>query len=110
VHADETGWAYRPRQCLAVGVFTSKNVTIYAIRYSSRQRRAGRTFGETLTVCSLWMALNSYDVLEYGRGNATLICYGGSRRMIARPRTRPWLSTWPLSSDRARRHGFGEPS
>jgi len=79
VHADETGWRIG-RVNAWLWVFYLENVTIYAIRYSRGSDVPEDIWGRPLTVCSLLDGLNSYDVLEYRKGNATLICYGGSRR------------------------------
>jgi transposase len=74
VHADETGWRIG-RVNSWLWVFTSANVTIYAIRYSRGSDVPQDILGESFDGVLIVDGLNSYDVLEYTKGqcNAHLL-------------------------------------
>jgi transposase len=74
VHADETGWRIG-RVNAWLWVFSSKNVTIYAIRYSRGGDVPTEILGDAFEGILIVDGLNSYDVLEYTKGqcNAHLL-------------------------------------
>jgi transposase len=74
VHADETGWRIG-RVNAWLWVFSSKNVTIYAIRYSRGSDVPAEILGDSFDGILVVDGLNSYDVLEYTKGqcNAHLL-------------------------------------
>jgi transposase len=74
VHADETGWRIG-RVNAWLWVFSSKNVTIYAIRYSRGGDVPTEILGDSFDGILVVDGLNSYDVLEYTKGqcNAHLL-------------------------------------
>jgi transposase len=74
VHADETGWRIG-RVNAWLWVFSSPNVTIYAIRYSRGSDVPQEILGDTFDGVLIVDGLNSYDVLEYTKGqcNAHLL-------------------------------------
>src|SRR5271170_348797 len=74
VHADETGWRIG-RVNAWLWVFSSKNVTIYAIRYSRGSDVPAEILGASFDGVLVVDGLNSYDVLEYTKGqcNAHLL-------------------------------------
>jgi len=74
VHADETGWRIG-RVNAWLWVFTSNNVTIYAIRYSRGSDVPEDILGATFDGVLIVDGLNSYDVLAYTKGqcNAHLL-------------------------------------
>jgi len=74
VHADETGWRIG-RVNAWLWVFSSQNVTIYAIRYSRGGDVPQEILGDTFDGVLIVDGLNSYDVLEYTKGqcNAHLL-------------------------------------
>jgi transposase len=74
VHADETGWRIG-RVNSWLWVFSSQNVTIYAIRYSRGSDVPLEILGASFDGVLIVDGLNSYDVLEYSKGqcNAHLL-------------------------------------
>ena len=74
VHADETGWRIG-RVNSWLWVFSSANVTIYAIRYSRGGDVPEEILGAAFDGVLIVDGLNSYDVLEYTKGqcNAHLL-------------------------------------
>ena len=74
VHADETGWRIG-RVNAWLWVFSSKNVTIYAIRYSRGGEVPAEILGDAFDGILIVDGLNSYDVLDYTKGqcNAHLL-------------------------------------
>lgn len=74
VHADETGWRIG-RVNSWLWVFSSANVTVYAIRYSRGSDVPQEILGDRFDGVLIVDGLNSYDVLEYTKGqcNAHLL-------------------------------------
>lgn len=74
VHADETGWRIG-RVNAWLWVFSSANVTIYAIRYGRGGDVPEEILGAAFDGVLIVDGLNSYDVLEYTKGqcNAHLL-------------------------------------
>ena len=74
VHADETGWRIG-RVNAWLWVFSSPDVTIYAIRYSRGGDVPQEILGDSFDGVLIVDGLNSYDVLEYTKGqcNAHLL-------------------------------------
>jgi transposase len=74
VHADETGWRIG-RVNSWLWVFSSAEVTVYAIRYSRGSDVPQEILGDSFDGMLIVDGLNSYDVLEYTKGqcNAHLL-------------------------------------
>lgn len=67
VHADETGWRVSRRNAW-LWVFTSKDITIYAIRFSRGSEVPAGMLGEDFDGVLIVDGLASYDVLECVKG------------------------------------------
>lgn len=67
VHADETGWRVSRRSAW-LWVFASKDITIYAIRFSRGHEVPADMLGEDFSGVLIVDGLASYDVLECVKG------------------------------------------
>jgi hypothetical protein len=67
VHADETGWRVERRNAW-LWVFASKDITIYAIRFSRGHEVPADMLGDDFTGVLIVDGLASYDVLECVKG------------------------------------------
>jgi len=83
VHADETGWRIG-RVNAWLWVFSSKNVTIYAIRYSRGGDVPAEILGDAFEGILVVDGLNSYDVLEYTKGQCNAHLLRRVKEMIAK--------------------------
>jgi len=83
VHADETGWRIG-RVNAWLWVFSSKNVTIYAIRYSRGGDVPTEILGDAFDGILIVDGLNSYDVLEYTKGQCNAHLLRRVKEMIAK--------------------------
>ena len=83
VHADETGWRIG-RVNAWLWVFSSQNVTIYAIRYSRGGDVPADILGATFDGILVVDGLNSYDVLEYTKGQCNAHLLRRVKEMIAK--------------------------
>jgi transposase len=83
VHADETGWRIG-RVNAWLWVFSSKNVTIYAIRYSRGGDVPTEILGNTFDGILIVDGLNSYDVLEYTKGQCNAHLLRRVKEMMAK--------------------------
>jgi transposase len=83
VHADETGWRIG-RVNAWLWVFSSKNVTIYAIRYSRGGDVPTEILGDAFDGILVVDGLNSYDVLEYTKGQCNAHLLRRVKEMIAK--------------------------
>jgi transposase len=83
VHADETGWRIG-RVNAWLWVFSSKNVTIYAIRYSRGGDVPTEILGDAFDGILIIDGLNSYDVLAYTKGQCNAHLLRRVKEMIAK--------------------------
>ena len=83
VHADETGWRIG-RVNAWLWVFSSPNVTIYAIRYSRGGDVPTEILGDTFDGVLVVDGLNSYDVLEYTKGQCNAHLLRRVKEMISK--------------------------
>jgi transposase len=83
VHADETGWRIG-RVNAWLWVFSSKNVTIYAIRYSRGGDVPTEILGDAFDGILIVDGLNSYDVLAYTKGQCNAHLLRRVKEMIAK--------------------------
>ena len=83
VHADETGWRIG-RVNAWLWVFSSPNVTIYAIRYSRGGDVPTEILGDSFDGVLVVDGLNSYDVLEYTKGQCNAHLLRRVKEMIAK--------------------------
>lgn len=83
VHADETGWRIG-RVNAWLWVFSSPNVTIYAIRYSRGGDVPTEILGDAFDGVLIIDGLNSYDVLEYTKGQCNAHLLRRVKEMIAK--------------------------
>jgi transposase len=83
VHADETGWRIG-RVNAWLWVFSSKNVTIYAIRYSRGSDVPAEILGDSFDGILIVDGLNSYDVLTYTKGQCNAHLLRRVKDMIAK--------------------------
>jgi hypothetical protein len=67
VHADETGWRVSRRNAW-LWVFASKDITIYAIRFSRGHEVPAEMLGDDFSGVLIVDGLSSYDVLECVKG------------------------------------------
>jgi transposase len=82
VHADETGWRIG-RVNAWLWVFSSQNVTIYAIRYSRGSDVPSDILGAAFDGILIVDGLNSYDALEYTKGQCNAHLLRRVKAMIA---------------------------
>ena len=83
VHADETGWRIG-RVNAWLWVFSSKNVTIYAIRYGRGGDVPTDILGPSFDGVLVVDGLNSYDVLAYTKGQCNAHLLRRVKEMIAK--------------------------
>ena len=83
VHADETGWRIG-RVNAWLWVFSSKNVTIYAIRYSRGADVPTDILGAAFDGILIVDGLNSYDALEYKKGQCNAHLLRRVKELIAK--------------------------
>jgi transposase len=94
VHADETGWRISNLNAW-LWVFSSKNVTIYAIRHSRGHDVPENILGPDFDGYLLVDGLQSYDVLDYAKGrcNAHILRRAKDLLDTAKPREKHHLET-----------------
>ncbi len=83
VHADETGWRIG-RVNAWLWVFSSPDVTVYAIRYSRGNDVPQEILGDSFDGVLIVDGLNSYDVLEYTKGQCNAHLLRRVKEMISK--------------------------
>jgi transposase len=83
VHADETGWRIG-RVNAWLWVFTSQNVTIYAIRYSRGADVPTEILGDAFDGILIVDGLKTYDALEYKKGQCNAHLLRRVKEMISK--------------------------